>query len=39
VRGSWDKIDACVDGVHDHKVDHADEPKVWASYASSQLDA
>ena len=28
VRGSWDKIDACVDGVHDHKVDHADEPKV-----------
>lgn len=34
-RGPWDKINGCVDGVHDHTGDPADEPTVGASYESS----
>lgn len=38
-RGSWDQINGCVDGVHDHVGDHADELTFGASYASNVRDA
>jgi len=38
-RGSWDKINGCVDDVHEHIHDDGDEPTVGASRASSTRDA
>jgi hypothetical protein len=38
-RGSWDKINGCLDGVHEHTDDPADETAVGASYESSVHDA
>jgi hypothetical protein len=38
-RGSWDKINGCVDGVHEHVDDHGDEPTIGASRESSVRDA
>jgi len=38
-RGSWDQLNGCVDGAHDHTDDHADEPTAGASYESSVRDA
>ena len=38
-RGSWDKINGCMDGAHEDIGDQTDEPTVGASYESSVRDA